>query len=265
MAAGFLGFGNQEGYESLVRKVLGVRLKGAEAGRDLLVHELNHRVKNTLATVQTLAQQTMRHTGDDPACFARNFGDRLRTLARAHDLLTANSWGATELRPVVQAALAPWLGDARLSTEPGPEVMLRPSQAQALVLALHELATNAAKHGALTRETGRVRLSWRLDADGMVDLRWSESGGPPVAPQPAREGFGTRLLQRALRHDLGTGAQPEIEYDPRGLKMSIRFRPGGMLLPRGIAVAPPPYPSRVTGWNSSSGTTFRAESPSAIA
>ncbi len=245
----------------------------AEAGRDLLVHELNHRVKNTLVTVQTLAQQTLRNAGDDPAAFERSFGDRLRTLARAHDLLTAHAWGATELRLVVQAALAPWLGDLRITTENGPDVTLRPTQAQALVLGLHELATNAAKHGALTRDEGRVRLGWSLDRDGMVVLRWVESGGPLVAPQPARRGFGTRLLERALRQDLGSGAQPEIVYDPLGLRATIRFRPGGTLMPTALpapAAAPPSPPARaysasVVGWNSSSGATSRAASPSASA
>ncbi|HEV7265551.1 MAG TPA: HWE histidine kinase domain-containing protein [Falsiroseomonas sp.] len=238
----------------------------AEAGRDLLVHELNHRVKNTLVTVQTLAQQTLRNAGDDPAAFERSFGERLRTLARAHDLLTAHAWGATELRLVVQAALAPWLGDVRVTTEAGPEAMLRPTQAQALVLALHELATNAAKHGALTRDEGRVRLGWSLDRDGMVALRWVESGGPLVPPQPARRGFGTRLLERALRQDLGSGAAPEIIYDPLGLRVTIRFRPGGTLMPAALpGPVPRAYSPSVVGWNSSSGATLRAASPSASA
>jgi two-component sensor histidine kinase len=204
----------------------------AEAGRDLLVKELNHRVKNCLVTVQTIARQTLRHAGSDPAGFERSFGERLRTLARAHDLLTEHSWGETELRLVVQAALAPWLGDVRLGIEPGPEVMLRPAQAQALMLALHELATNAAKYGALTRDEGHVELGWTLDLEGMVELRWLESGGPPVPAEPARRGFGTRLLEQALRQDLGSGSKPEMIFDPAGLRVSIRFRPGRILVPR---------------------------------
>jgi PAS domain S-box-containing protein len=247
----------------------------AEAGRDLLVHELNHRVKNTLVTVQTLAQQTLRHAGDDPAAFERSFAERLRTLARAHDLLTAHAWGPTELRLVVQAALAPWLGDVRLTTEDGPAVMLRPTQAQALVLGLHELATNAVKHGALTRDEGHVRLGWTMDREAMVVLRRTESGGPLVPPQPARRGFGTRLLERALRQDLGSGAVPEIVYDPRGLRVTIRFRPGGTLVSAASArtpallapasPAPRAYAAKVAGWNSSSGATSREASPSARA
>ncbi len=197
----------------------------AEAGRELLVRELNHRVKNCLATVQTLAQQTMRHTGDDIVAFERKLGERIRALARAHDLLTAHEWSETELMAVARAALAPWLEDPRLEVAGGPEVLLRPAQAQALVLAFHELATNAAKHGALTRENGRVRLRWDQEPDGEVLLHWAESGGPRVAPVPVRRGFGTRLLEQALRHDLGAGARPEITFDPAGLRAAIRFRP----------------------------------------
>ncbi|WP_270934718.1 sensor histidine kinase, partial [Falsiroseomonas oryzae] len=204
----------------------------AETGRDLLVKELNHRVKNCLATVQTIARQTLRHAGDDSVGFERSFGERLRALARAHDLLTAHAWSETDLQAVVQTGLSPWLDDARLVVEPGPEVMLRPTQAQALVLALYELATNAAKYGALTREEGAVRLDWTLGPDGIVQLRWVESGGPHVPPVAPRRGFGTRLLEQALRQDLGSGARPELVFDPAGLRATIAFRPGGTLLPR---------------------------------
>jgi PAS domain S-box-containing protein len=234
----------------------------AEAGRDLLMQELNHRVKNTLATVQTIAQQTMRQAGDDPVGFQRSFGDRLRALARAHDLLTAHGWGETELGQVLRAALSPWMADRRITTDPGPEVALRPQQAQALVLALHELATNAAKYGALTTEDGRVRVDWSVTDAGEVVLRWVESGGPRVAP-PLRRGFGTRLLGQVLRQDLGAGALPDVMFDPRGLRTTVRFRPAG--------VAPrPPRDARdqaayVAGWNSASGASSRMASPSATA
>jgi PAS domain S-box-containing protein len=203
----------------------------AEAGRDLLVRELNHRVKNSLATVQTIAHQTVRGVSDLGE-FERNFGARIRALARAHDLLTVNSWRDADLLSVARAALAPWLEDPRLQVEGGPEVLLRPAQAQALVLAFHELATNAAKYGALTRDGGRVRLRWSLEPDGTALLRWMETGGPPVASQPARRGFGMRLLEQALSRDLGAGAEPVLSFEADGLRASIRFRPGGVLATR---------------------------------
>lgn len=238
----------------------------AEASRDLLVNELNHRVKNCLATVQTIARQTLRHAGDDPAAFEQSFSERVRALARAHDLLTARAWQEADLLSVLRAALAPWLDDPRLVLDEGPEVLLRPGQAQALVLAFHELATNAAKYGALTREEGRVRLGWSVDASGMVQLRWAEAGGPRVAPEPARRGFGTRLLEQALRHDLGSGARPEIVFDPVGVRATIHFRPGVLLAPRApLLLADDRQVAEVEGWNSSSGATSREASPSASA
>jgi PAS domain S-box-containing protein len=198
----------------------------AEAGRDLLVRELNHRVKNVLATVQTIAQQTLRSAAGDPGSFAQGFGERLRALARAHDLLTAHAWGEAEMAAVTRTALSPWLEDPRLRLDAGPPVLLRPSQAQALVLAFHELATNAAKHGALTRDGGEVRLRWSQDGSGLVTLTWRESGGPPILAPPERRGFGTRLLAQALRQDLGTGATADLAFEPQGLAATVRFRAG---------------------------------------
>jgi PAS domain S-box-containing protein len=203
----------------------------AEAGRNLLVRELNHRVKNCLATVQTIAQQTLRNAGGDMGEFARGFGERIRALARAHDLLTVHAWSDADLLAVTRAALSPWLDDNRILIESGATVMLRPAQAQALVLAFNELATNASKYGALTREEGRVRLRWQLDGDGFAQLSWTETGGP-VVEQPTRRGFGTRLLEQALRHDLGSGATAAMDFAPSGLRASMRFRPGGMVQPR---------------------------------
>jgi PAS domain S-box-containing protein len=200
----------------------------AEHGRNLLVRELNHRVKNCLATVQTIAGQTLRSAGSLEA-FGRSFGERIRALARAHDLLTVHAWGEADLLSVTRAALGPWLDDPRMSIESGPPVTLRPGQAQALVLAFSELATNAAKHGALTREDGRVRLRWWLDAEGWLNLSWSESGGPVVEP-PSHAGFGTRLLEQALRHDLGSGASSDLAFEPSGLRASVRFRPAAVAL-----------------------------------
>jgi two-component sensor histidine kinase len=198
----------------------------------LVVAELNHRVKNVLATVQALAAQTLRGpSGKDPASFAAGLDSRLRALARAHDLLTAASWETMDLDAVARAALAPWLtGDTAtaritLSCVPrsGRVVRLFPGQAQTLALALHELATNATRHGALSVPNGSVEVSCRESVDGEVRLEWSESNGPPITGPPTQRGFGMRLLEKALARDLGSGAAVELRFEPGGLQAVVRF------------------------------------------
>lgn len=204
--------------------------KQAEHRQALLVAELNHRVKNALAVVQAMADQTLRGAGRDPARFAVDFTARLRTLARAHDLLTKSGWEPAGLGEVMRTALAPWLeetADARISVAYPDcnQATVSPKQAQALVLALHELATNATKHGALSRPDGRVELRCDKSATGYLILEWSETAGPPVAGPPARRGFGNRLLERALMHDLGSSASTELHFERSGLRAVIRFAP----------------------------------------
>jgi PAS domain S-box-containing protein len=196
-----------------------------ERGRQLLVRELNHRVKNTLASVMSLATQTLRATGGQPERFMADFVGRLRALSRAHDLLSDEAWEEAELAQVARAALAPWLGDPRRIRIEGPDgVALRPSQAQAVVLALHELATNAAKHGALSVPEGAVALGWTVCSEGGAEMVWQESGGPRVTP-PAEgsRGFGSRLLERALPQDLGPGATVALRFEEAGLVATVRF------------------------------------------
>ncbi|WP_203073057.1 sensor histidine kinase [Falsiroseomonas ponticola] len=207
-------------------------LKDSERRLRLVVAELNHRAKNALATVQALALQTARgEAGSDPARFASEFGARLQTLSRAHDLLTAMSWEPAALQAVVRAGLAPWLDppDPRLSFHCACAPMpppASPGQAQAIVLALHELATNAVKHGALSAPDGRVAVTCWAEEDGEVGMiTWQESGGPPVPGPPARRGFGTRLLERALARDLGPGAQVTLAFEPGGVRATMRFLP----------------------------------------
>lgn len=206
--------------------------KAAEARQALLLGELNHRVKNTLATVHSLALQTARTAGTSAEAiprFLNDFQARLLTLSRGHDLLTARTWRGATLEDTARAALAPWQGDAEPGGEPhllidGPSVWLAPRQALGLALALHELATNAIKHGALSRPEGQVEVTWRGDPDGMVRLTWQERGGPPVRP-PSRRGFGSRMLERGLPAELGPGSGVEMDYAEAGFMAEIRFRP----------------------------------------
>ncbi|WP_203075978.1 PAS domain S-box protein [Falsiroseomonas ponticola] len=201
----------------------------AERRQALLVAELNHRVKNALATVQAIASQTLRGAGGDPGRFAADFTARLRVLAHAHDLLTDNAWQAADLDALARAALAPWIAPDspdRVRMRGLAGIPLGPRQAQAMVLALHELATNAAKHGALSRPGGRVGLEAAPGA-GALRLLWREEDGPPVAGPPARRGFGTRLLERGLAADLGPGSSVRLAFPADGVRAEILFRPDG--------------------------------------
>jgi PAS domain S-box-containing protein len=192
----------------------------ADEQRQMLINELNHRVKNTLATVQSLAMQTLRNT--DRCADARALLDaRLLALSRAHDLLTAENWEGAYVREVVERALAAFVAGTRVTLS-GPIVRLTPKQALAFSIALHELATNAAKYGALSKEGGVVRVSWEAQreqgGEEMLSLTWSETGGPAVTP-PTRLGFGSRLIERNLANELGGEAQ--IAYRPEGVVAKI--------------------------------------------
>ncbi len=168
-------------------------LKRAEELQRLLVNELNHRVKNTLATVQSIAYQTMRGAADLRAAQTA-LEARIQSLARAHDLLTDRSWSGADLVQVVARAMAPFAaGQISLA---GPSLEISPKHALALSLALHELATNAAKYGALSRPEGRIELRWQVHK-GELAMSWRETGGPRVVA-PERRGFGSRLLQDSL-------------------------------------------------------------------
>ncbi|HUG46014.1 MAG TPA: PAS domain S-box protein [Sphingomicrobium sp.] len=191
----------------------------AEEHQRLLFAELNHRVKNSLAVVQGLAHQTFRPDQVPPELM-RTFEGRLTALSAAHDLLMKQSWESTPIASVIEAALRPFeTGEKRVGAS-GEEVLLSPSATVSLALGLHELATNAAKYGALSNGTGAVEVEWRVDG-GDFELVWTERGGPPVEP-PARKGFGTRLLQRAVAQDLGGAV--ELDFDPGGLVCTMRTR-----------------------------------------
>jgi PAS domain S-box-containing protein len=189
--------------------------KAEDDARNALVGELDHRVKNVLASVQSLAAQSARKTTSLEA-FLKTFAGRLEAMASAHALLTATRWRGADIGHIAAAelgGLAP--GQARWS---GPEIVLNPRATNALTLALHELATNAVKFGALSAETGRVEVSWSERPGGGFELTWTERGGPSVSP-PARRGFGVTLLERVTGRELGGEAR--MEFRPDGVRITI--------------------------------------------
>lgn len=191
--------------------------KAGEAHRALLANELNHRVKNTLATVQAIVVQTLRSNLSSGETRDIIQG-RIQSLAAASDVLTRESWDGATLTDVATTALDPFRadGDRRIAIR-GPEVMLPPRLALAFAMAFHELATNAVKYGALSNEVGRILLDWRV-AEGLrprtLRVSWRELDGPRVRP-PTRRGFGSRMIERALADELQGHA--EIDYRPDGI------------------------------------------------
>jgi two-component sensor histidine kinase len=179
--------------------------KQAEERQRLLMQELAHRVKNTLAVVQAIASQTLRGEGS-PDAMREAFGARLLALSQAHDVLMQGSWTAASLRVLVDsAALLHGQGDLERFRIDGPEITLGPKAALSFALAMHELGTNAVKYGALSVPDGYVAVTWRRETvEGQPHLRfrWQEMGGPEVMP-PTRHGFGSRLIERSLAQSLG--------------------------------------------------------------
>ena len=193
----------------------------AEDHQRLLLHELNHRVKNTLATVQAIALQTLRQTRD-PAAFAESFQARLLSLSGTHNLLTESAWQNASLRSLLETELAPYLrpegGRARLE---GEGVALPARQALALGMVIHELTTNAAKYGALSTPEGRVEVSWAVSGGApgrSLTVHWRERGGPRVV-EPAKAGFGSRLIRRTVEDELG--GRVALDHRPEGVTCAI--------------------------------------------
>ena len=183
--------------------------------RNSLTRELNHRVKNTLANVLSIIALTRRRA-TDLSEFADGLDGRIRALSATHDLLTKSDWGTTPIRAVVEAELMPYAqdGDHEVDLQ-GPHIELAPNDALSLGLATHELATNAAKYGALSQPGGKVSVHWKLVAPGLMRIEWKETGGPPVPSQRGR-GFGTDLIERIVAHELKNPV--ELEFEPDGVR-----------------------------------------------
>ncbi len=205
------------GLQAIARDV--TESKRFEMHQRLLIDELNHRVKNTLAIVQGIAQQTFRDPGV-PLAARKAFEGRLAALAEAHNLLTRELWSPVSILKVITDAMSPHCDGQRCHIE-GPDLPLEPKTAISLALAMHELATNAVKHGALSNDTGTVDIRWdkvRDESGTRLKLSWTEVGGPPV-PVPNRRGFGTRMIERGLAAELGGTVR--IMFPPEGVRCEV--------------------------------------------
>jgi light-regulated signal transduction histidine kinase (bacteriophytochrome) len=191
----------------------------AKERQDLLLAELDHRVKNTLANIRALVQHSSRNAAGLEGFVAELHG-RLRAMAATHSLLSHSRWEGAALRGIVQEELAPYrdAGEDRVAID-GPELRLRPKAALALSLALHELLSNAARHGALSLPRGRVSVSWRVEHDRLL-LDWHERGGPRVMP-PARRGFGCLVIERSLAYE--TGGRVRLDFAPEGVACHVEM------------------------------------------
>ena len=194
--------------------------KEAEERQKLLIDELNHRVKNTLATVQSLATQTARGT-DSPDAFRQAFEGRLIALSQAHDQLTRRHWKSADLRDIVTGATAAYLVRSRDQIVfEGEPLTVTPRVALTLALALHELSTNAAKYGALSVPAGRIEIRWHVQrsAPAILRIEWRERGGPPVKV-PSRRGFGSRFIEGSVAAELQGTAK--LDFDAAGLRCTM--------------------------------------------
>ncbi|EKV28923.1 putative signal transduction histidine kinase [Caenispirillum salinarum AK4] len=196
--------------------------KMAEEHQTMLMAELDHRVKNVLAVVQAIAQQSLGRSGGNDGTGARAFVGRIEALAQSHALLAASRWEGARFRDLIDDAVGPYVdAEAPRIRMTGPDLRVTPKAAQTLSLALHELVTNAAKYGALSTPDGRVTIDWSLhDDDGRrLVLRWAEHGGPPIEEPPERKGFGSRLIEQAVAFELSGTVTLDFARD--GLKVAF--------------------------------------------
>ena len=187
--------------------------------RNSLTRELNHRVKNTLANVLSIVSLTRRRATDLDS-FASSLEGRIRALSATHDLLTQSDWGSTPIAAVVRAELAPYAQDSERTLDiSGPAVELAPNDALSLGLAIHELATNAAKYGALSVPAGQVAVTWCLITQDLARVEWAERGGPAVSQAARKRGFGTELIEKIVAHELRNPV--DLKFEPEGVRCAL--------------------------------------------
>lgn len=199
-------------------------IKVAEEQRHLMLGEMNHRVKNTLAMVNVMVSQTLR-LADNLRDAQTSLQSRIAMMAQAHDRLIATSWAETRLPEVVDAALAAHrTGEGRFDIE-GPDLEVGSKQALAMTMAIHELSTNASKYGSLSTQGGKVRICW-AKKDDVFTFTWVETDGPRVSP-PTKRGFGSRMIEQALAGYFQ--GKVELSYDPEGLNFKLSAPGSGLL------------------------------------
>ena len=203
-----------------------------------LVDELNHRVRNMLQVVSAIAGHTLREAGSVEE-FGVTFTGRLKALAAAHELVSRSGWSSVPLQDLIEKELLPYgSGSGRLVMEGAP-AWLKPRAALSVGMVLHEMATNAAKHGALSAEGGRVSIAWAMEGEGdaaRLVMRWTETGGPKTTLPPQRRGFGSKRIERQLRNDLG--GEFELSFEEAGLRARMEL-PRSVLAQEGKALAVP--------------------------
>ena len=197
------------------------RIKAGEEQRQLMLGEMNHRVKNSMAMVHAIVSQTLRQA-ESLEDARRSIQSRIGMMAQAHDRLIKSTWTNASITEVIQAALTPHRMEEGRFVLDGPDLPVGSKQALALTMALHELATNAAKYGALSNDRGHVRVQWRQLNNGSHQefrLNWTEAEGPPVTT-PTRRGFGSRMIEQALASYFNGSA--ELAYEPSGLIFELK-------------------------------------------
>lgn len=194
-------------------------LSRQSAIRNSLTRELNHRVKNTLANVLSIAALTRRRSSNIDE-FTESLTSRIRALSATHDLLSQSDWSNAPLGEIVQSELAPYMGgeDSHVSIS-GPLIKLAPHDAMSLGLAIHELATNAAKYGALSTMSGRIYVHWSMVASDQAEVFWREEGGPPVS-EPNKRGFGRDLIEKIVAHELRS--EVDLQFLPSGVQCRLK-------------------------------------------
>jgi PAS domain S-box-containing protein len=199
--------------------------KKEQAQATMMINELNHRVKNTLATVQSIVWQALRNPAD-PEAIRKYIESRLFALSRSHDLLTREHWEGAGLLDLINEAMEPFgiaNGRAERFVVTGKNIRIPPNATLALGIAFHELATNAVKYGAFSNESGSILIAWTIEPapeGNRLILRWQEKNGPPVKP-PSRKGFGSRVIERGLAHELH--GKVHLDYQLGGVVCTIDF------------------------------------------
>ncbi len=202
-----------------------------QAHSEMLIDELNHRVKNTLSTVQSIVHQSLR-SNTDPTAIRESIESRIFALSRSHDLLSHQNWEGVDLGTLIDSALEPFVvsGEAARIAIDGPNIRLSPKATLALGIAFHELASNAVKNGAFSNDVGKIQVAWTTETQPTgerLKLSWRETDGPVVVP-PANKGFGSQVIERGLAHELE--GKVTLAYLSRGVECTI-----DVLVPRGIA------------------------------